>query len=576
MGSRITGDGVEKVYEAAKKWVDRALRADDSLFKEGDAIWSSRWLGELHARFLDQPEEPGTNFYDKMQRQLADSPPEVYQLMAEALYFVFLIIWRENMTGTTKENRINRILGWSDQEMGLPADLVPSLTPGMVRIGRALSGGLPYYVGFLVEFVEQWKQLESDGRDRLLDDPWAFKKFASELELQGQLFSGKPDSHRVQLYALLHLVFPDTFEAIVSDVRKKQIVSTTGFAKYVNDPSDDVDRTLQQIRQGYENEHGAISDFYDPQISKIWLNGPPPPLPPPPPCGLQVLADKTYLPVPFLENIKLLLKEKKQVIFQGPPGTGKTYVARELANHLAKSKDRVTLVQFHPSYAYEDFVQGFRPKTAENGQAGFALKDGPLLRAADRARQNSDADHYLIIDEINRGNVAKVFGELYFLLEYRDEEMSLQYSDEPFSLPGNLYIIGTMNTADRSIALVDLALRRRFYFVEFHPDEEPVKVVLRRWLQENAPDIERVADVVDAANERLSGDPHAAIGPSYFMKEGLIEDDVARIWKHNVLPYIEERLFGDADRLGDFDLDKLGWSTEEAELAGDNMVVGEE
>ena len=153
-----------------------------------------------------------------------------------------------------------------------------------------------------------------------------------------------------------------------------------------------------------------------------------------------------------------------------------------------------------------------------------------------------------------------MFGELYFLLEYRDEKISLQYQgegEEKFSLPSNLYIIGTMNTADRSIALVDLALRRRFYFVEFHPDEEPVKGVLRRWLTEKAPGMDWVADGVDRANEKLKDDRHAAIGPSYFMKPGLDDKAVERIWKHSVLPYIEERLFGDDNRIAEFDLSRL-------------------
>ena len=162
-----------------------------------------------------------------------------------------------------------------------------------------------------------------------------------------------------------------------------------------------------------------------------------------------------------------------------------------------------------------------------------------------------------MIDEINRGNLAKVLGELYFLLEYRDESIRLQYSDKPFSLPSNLYIIGTMNTADRSIALVDLALRRRFYFVEFHPDEEPVAEVLREWLGANAPGMEWVADVVDKANDKLRNDRHAAIGPSYFMKPDLNEEAVRRVWKHSVLPYIEERRFGEGDGRDEFDLDKL-------------------
>ena len=163
-----------------------------------------------------------------------------------------------------------------------------------------------------------------------------------------------------------------------------------------------------------------------------------------------------------------------------------------------------------------------------------------------------------MIDEINRGNLAKVFGELYYLLEYRDKEMRLQYSDEPFSLPGNLHIIGTMNTADRSIALVDLALRRRFYFVEFHPDRPPIRGLLRRYLRDKSPDMEWVADLVDRANYELKGDRHAAIGPSYFLRENLDEDHVERAWEHSVLPYIEERLFGyDSGRLNDFTLEKL-------------------
>ena len=166
-----------------------------------------------------------------------------------------------------------------------------------------------------------------------------------------------------------------------------------------------------------------------------------------------------------------------------------------------------------------------------------------------------------MIDEINLANLAnlaKVFGELYYLLEYRDREMRLQYSEDPFSLPENLHIIGTMNTADRSIALVDLALRRRFYFVEFHPDRPPIRGLLRRYLGDKSPDMEWVADLIDRAKDELKDDRHAAIGPSYFLKENLDEEDVKRAWEHSVLPYIEERLFGfDSSRLDDFALEKL-------------------
>ena len=278
--------------------------------------------------------------------------------------------------------------------------------------------------------------------------------------------------------------------------------------------------------------------------------------------SLQALAEGLcFEDTSFLETINTLLQEKRQVIFQGPPGTGKTYVAQALAKYLAGGEEWGQLVQFHPSYSYEDFVQGYRP-TLVNGQPSFELRDGPLMRVARWAVENPDEDYFLVIDEINRGNLAKVFGELYFLLEYRERSMNLMYQEgeeveDEFSLPPNLYIIGTMNTADRSIALVDLALRRRFSFVAFDTDEEPVKGLLRRWLDANGlGSMKWVADVVDRANEQL-GKRHAAIGPSYFMKNGLDEERVRRIWKHDVLPYIEERLFGEPDRLGEFDLDKL-------------------
>ena len=282
--------------------------------------------------------------------------------------------------------------------------------------------------------------------------------------------------------------------------------------------------------------------------------------------GLDSIADELLLDLDFLEKTRILLEDKRQVIFQGPPGTGKTYVAQKLAECLAGSPDRVTIVQFHPSYAYEDFVQGFRP-TLDQGQAGFELNKGPLLEAAEQAENEPDAKHFLIIDEINRGNLAKVFGELYFLLEYRDKKIRLQYDRTEFGLPANLYIIGTMNTADRSIALVDIALRRRFYFVPFDPHEPPVEGLLGRWLAEKAPGMEWVADAVAKANELLDS-RHAAIGPSYFMKEGLDEDAAERIWKHSVMPYIEEHLFGEPDRLKDFELEKLRSQSSEDEGDG--------
>ena len=220
----------------------------------------------------------------------------------------------------------------------------------------------------------------------------------------------------------------------------------------------------------------------------------------------------------MLQKIIAGLQDKRQVIFQGPPGTGKTYVAKRIAEHCRDHGGGFKIVQFHPSYSYEDFVEGFRPTLTAGGQAGFKLTKGPLRLIAEEAEAKPEAYFILVIDEINRGNVAKVLGELYFLLEYRDEEVNLQYSNEPFSLPKNLWFIGTMNTTDRSIALVDAALRRRFYFFNFFPDAPPIKGLLRRWLKKNNSELEMGRQSSRSGRTGMLGDRHMGIGPSHFMK----------------------------------------------------------
>ena len=266
------------------------------------------------------------------------------------------------------------------------------------------------------------------------------------------------------------------------------------------------------------------------------------------------------------------LKDKRQVIFQGPPGTGKTYVAKRIAEWCKQHGGDYRIVQFHPSYAYEDFVEGFRPTLTESGQAGFKLTEGPLRRIAEQARAKPDTTFILVIDEINRGNLSKVLGELYFLLEYRDEAIRLLYRDKMFSLPENLWFIGTMNTTDRSIALVDAALRRRFYFFNFFPDQPPVEGLLSRWIAKNSPGDAWVADLVDMANGKLE-DRHLGIGPSHFMKKDppMDEDRVRFIWEQAIIPHIEEQYFGDENKLKELAFDGL-----KRELDGAAVDAGED
>jgi 5-methylcytosine-specific restriction protein B len=248
-----------------------------------------------------------------------------------------------------------------------------------------------------------------------------------------------------------------------------------------------------------------------------------------------------------LAKIVDLLWERKQIILYGPPGTGKTYLASKLARHLTDD-GAVKLVQFHPSYTYEDFFEGFRPEPGGSGTLTFTLRAGPFRDFAEVAADNPTTAYILIIDEINRANLAKVFGELYFLLEYRDESISLQYSpDKEFTLPQNLFLIGTMNTADRSIARIDTAMRRRFAFVELDPRIPPVEGLLSRWLDERHLPLE-AALLLDELNSRIE-DSDAAIGPSYLMDDRIYrrDDGLDRVWQYSIMPLLEDLFYGQHD-----------------------------
>jgi predicted RNA-binding protein with PUA-like domain len=273
--------------------------------------------------------------------------------------------------------------------------------------------------------------------------------------------------------------------------------------------------------------------------------------------SLNELARTLLVPEEWLEEVVGQIIQSKQVIFYGPPGTGKTFIGKAIAQCLA-SKENTEIIQFHPSFSYEDFFEGFRPAEKLDGSVSLEKVDGPLKRIAAAARANPDKKYALIIDEINRGNLAKVFGELYFLLEYREEEISLMYSKtEKFSLPSNLIFIGTMNTADRSIALVDSAIRRRFKFIHLDPTSEPCSQILTKWLQENKlPSV--AGELLENLNNALSK-YEFSVGPAYFMKDkNQSRDNLQLIWKYSIEPLLEEYFYGEwAEQHNEFSFDKI-------------------
>jgi len=267
------------------------------------------------------------------------------------------------------------------------------------------------------------------------------------------------------------------------------------------------------------------------------------------------LADELLVDRSWLDRALWLLRDRRALVLYGPPGTGKTWIARKIAEWFAPRAELRTLVQFHPTYAYEDFVEGWRPLPTP-GAMSLDLIQGPLLRLAEDASDSPEDNAVLVIDELNRGFVPKVFGELFFLLEYRDEPVRLMYSSTTFSLPPNLYFIATMNTADRSLASLDQALRRRFHFVSLFPGESPVKEMFTQWLHRHNPNFVWLSEALDRVN-RMIGDRDIAIGPSHFMRADLDDEVLGWIWESSVLPTISEIFHGTPDRIASFALENI-------------------
>lgn len=260
---------------------------------------------------------------------------------------------------------------------------------------------------------------------------------------------------------------------------------------------------------------------------------------------------EVYIDAGQYDTIAKLLQKKKNIVLQGAPGVGKTFAATRLAYSLMNKKDndRVRLVQFHQSYSYEDFVVGYKPT-----ETGFRIDYGPFYSFCQDASSDPTNDYYFIIDEINRGNLSRIFGELLMLIENtkRGNEVTLLYTKEPFSVPENLYIIGLMNTADRSLAMIDYALRRRFAFytmdTAFGKDEFNKQIAVI-----NNPKAKKLIDALVRLNKEIEDDDNLGkgfkIGHSYLCINDAEDEDLRDVINYEIIPLLEEYWYDEPSRV---------------------------
>ena len=253
----------------------------------------------------------------------------------------------------------------------------------------------------------------------------------------------------------------------------------------------------------------------------------------------------TFFSEEFFNNIIDTLKVKKNIILQGPPGTGKTFISKKIAERITGKKENIFSIQFHQSYSYEEFVVGYKP----NSEGNFALQKGSLIQVCERAKQNENENFVMFIDEINRANISKVFGELLSLIENDkrgpENAVKILYSENDinFYIPSNLYFVCAMNTADRSLKMVDYALRRRFSFFEFKPEFD--KPEFKNFLKDknvNAKTIDRIVNNISKVNQQISDDNFElgdgyCIGHSYFCPKGNLSDSFGDQWYEQIIEY---------------------------------------
>ena len=537
---------VRDILDAAKAWRDRCFMEDGSVFGD-ESLWTPDNIDKLRDRFTGDNLIVGKelSFFEKVEKQLEGAEPEVIRLAAEGFWFLYLIVSEEGVKPDTKRDRIRQIWELSGLPMPETNYLADSVLKGTANPGFRFLQNLYYELSLLLDVAAEWKSLPDNQKASLIGNAhWNFAEWVDDH------LDGCPQMR----HALLFFVHPDYFEPCVSLKDKREIVGNlinrlpeNHRLEGKSTSTAEIDKVIYRIRQSLEEEYpDEPLDFYESPIIEMWKE--------------QSGGQSDPPPIGPTETHPL------NTILYGPPGTGKTYATarrcvaicdgqapeseEEIRARYAELVEggRIEFITFHQSYGYEEFVEGLRPETNQTS-SGFRLvaKDGVLKCIASRARQSNNSEPYvLVIDEINRANVPKVLGELVTLLEddkrqgeKNEISVILPHSGERFTLPSNLYLLGTMNTADRSIALLDTALRRRFDFEELAPDSTQLAAVAEMTGI-------GLARVLETMNERLEWliDRDHQIGHAWLMKAETRED-VDWIMRHKIIPLIAEYFYDD-------------------------------